>query len=550
MSRDETTVNDVDLGPPATVHRQVSNVVEPKVKAGLMGSTSNLINSIVGSGIIGLPYAMKESGIVAGFVMILIVSYFTDKTLRMIVELAAYHPDLHGIGVKTFEDMMAIPFGVTGRRFIMISMFIMAFGAMISYMIIVKDTVPTVLGLGDSWLEREVVMIVITACTMLPLSMMRDISQLAFTSALSVSADVILVIVLAVEAPIKESVSEAGGFGAVLADNFIKQGLFVGLGVLSTAMACQHSAFLISGTLADATATRWAIVTQNSLLVAGLLSAVFAVMGYLGYLNETQGDILNNFDPESTAVNAGRILLAITMVFTFPMECFVCRHVLMQLVFSGDMDNTSVGPNGEQVAESKLLGCLGRREKWTLYLYVAALIPAVILRDIGPVLSITGSLGASAIAYIGPGLAYLGLNGSEFLAWTRQSSSTPDKCDGGEVELPVAGDATAEIQTDSITSESRSRATRPWWWFLAFMPIWTAIARSGASGTKQFLDSYHATEHSEDDVKSDPHEDHIGARKRDFIWSMVFVVFGVIAATLGLMSNIIFITRDVFFTSH
>jgi sodium-coupled neutral amino acid transporter 11 len=543
MSQIEEQVDPPSALPP---RRQVSTIVEPNVKAGLAGSTSNLINSIVGSGIIGLPYALNESGIVAGILMIVLVSYFTDKTLRMIVELATYHPDLYGMGVKTYEDMLAIPFGTTGRRFIMIAMFIMAYGAMISYMIIVKDTVPTVLGMGNSWIEREGVMVVLTACTMLPLSMMRDISQLACTSALSVTADVILVIVLVIEAPIQRSVSQAGGLGNVLSENVIKQGLFVGLGVLSTAMACQHSAFLISGTLEDPTASRWAIVTKQSLLVAGSLSLTFAVMGYLGYLDETQGDILRNFDPESTAVNAGRILLAITMIFTYPMESFVCRHVLMQLVFSGDMDNTSVGSNGESIPESKFLGCLGRRETWTFYLYLAALIPAILLRDIGPVLSITGSLGASSVAYIAPGLAYLGLHGSEFLVWSSQSIPSHDKVDGG-VELPVAGDATAELQTESRASASfaRSRTIHPWWWYPALMPMWTAVASKGALGTKQFVETYHAGQ----DIKSES-APVIRARKRDLIWSIVFIVFGVVAATLGLVSNIVFETRDIFFSPH
>lgn len=46
-------------------------------------------------------------------------------------------------------------------------MFILAYGAMTSYMIIIKDTVPTVLGLGDSFLEREMVMLVLALVTML-----------------------------------------------------------------------------------------------------------------------------------------------------------------------------------------------------------------------------------------------------------------------------------------------------------------------------------------------------------------------------------------------
>lgn len=525
--------------------RQISNVATPKVRTGILGSSSNLVNSIVGSGIIGLPYAMRESGFVVALVLLVLVSYFTDKSLRMLINMATYHPDLKGRGVLTYEDLMSIPFGRIGYRFVLISMLVMAFGAMISYMIIIKDTVPTVLGLEDSFLEREIVMLVVTACTMLPLSMMRDISSLAVTSGLSILADVVLVVVVLVHSPISETVADAGGFGQVLKDHWINNRVFVGLGILSMAMACQHSAFLISGTLEHKTSARWAQVTKLSLSVAGSLSMVFSIAGYLGYLDETQGDILNNFDADSTAVNAGRGLLAITMVFTYPMESFVARHVLMQLLFDGNMDNIDVGPNGEPTAERKYLGVLGRREKWTLYLYLMALIPAMIFDDIGPVMSLTGSLGASALSYIGPGVCYLGLYGEDFLAWMGQSVSgggTPKAANGGEVELPVVGDATAEIQTQP--EPTYPHGSKPWWWFPAFMPIWVAIASSGARSTKDFVrDLDHASAES-------AALETIGPCKRDFIFSIVFVIFGAVAAALGVLTNVYVQVNDVYFSSH
>jgi hypothetical protein len=45
--------------------------------------------------------------------------------------------------------------------------------------------------------------------------------------------------------------------------------------------------------------------------------------GYLGFLDDTQGDVLNNFDAGSCAVNGARALLVITVLFTYPMEAFV-----------------------------------------------------------------------------------------------------------------------------------------------------------------------------------------------------------------------------------
>jgi solute carrier family 38 (sodium-coupled neutral amino acid transporter), member 11 len=88
--------------------RQVSNISLPKKKSSVAGACSNLVNSIVGAGIIGIPFALKESGLLAGTILLVLVSYFTDKTLRMLVELASFSPRLKDYGVLTFEDLLSV----------------------------------------------------------------------------------------------------------------------------------------------------------------------------------------------------------------------------------------------------------------------------------------------------------------------------------------------------------------------------------------------------------------------------------------------------------
>ena len=88
--------------------RQVSNIPLPKKQSPVAGACSNLVNSIVGAGIIGIPFALRERGLVAGVVLLVLVSYFTDKTLRMLVELAFFSTRLKGYGVMTFEDLLAV----------------------------------------------------------------------------------------------------------------------------------------------------------------------------------------------------------------------------------------------------------------------------------------------------------------------------------------------------------------------------------------------------------------------------------------------------------
>ena len=141
-------------------------------------------------------------------------------------------------------------------------------------------------------MEREVVMTVTSLAIMVPLSMMRDISQLACTSFLSVAADGVLVVIVVMYAPVSETVRDHGGVSQVVQDFWINSRLFIGLGVLSTAMACQHSAFLISGTLQDKTVSRWAAVTGRSLWVATIMSLLLGFWAILMRQRETFSIIL------------------------------------------------------------------------------------------------------------------------------------------------------------------------------------------------------------------------------------------------------------------
>jgi hypothetical protein len=82
----------------------------------------------------------------------------------------------------------------------------------------------------------------------------------------------------------------------------------------------------------------------------------------------------------------------------------VARHVLIKLLFDGDMDgHTTDQTSGEILKAPKMFGILKRRHFWTLVIYVATLVPALFLNDLGPVLSITGAIGGCSLAYIGPG---------------------------------------------------------------------------------------------------------------------------------------------------
>ena len=342
-------------------------------------------------------------------------------------------------------------------------------------------------------------------------------------------------------------------------------------------MACQHSAFLISGSLHNITPHRWSIVTFRSISIATIMTLLLGIFGFLGFLSQTQGNVLNNFPEQSIAINSGRALLGITMYLTYPMESLVARHVIIQLFYQGNMDNTTIhSSTGEIIPEQKYWCCglLGRRQFVTIVLFICTLIPALLVDDLGPVLSITGSLGASCIAYIAPGLLYIGVNGGHFLQWVEGKPSedidTTDETTK-DTELPIIGDATARISTTSQSSyqlssptsiennrRNRSRTQRrPFWWCLAGMPLWIMIAKRGERGTREYMVNYFERPSTTNNNTNSIHNDtnhstiHIVQPKiRDYYISIFMIMFGMLAVVCGLISNFYVEINNIFFTPN
>lgn len=494
----------IQQSPGGSKHRIASHVNKStthEAKSTITACAANLTNAIVGSGIVGIPFAVSQAGLVAGVVLIVGCAILTEKSLRLLVATAKH------AHTASYETVAEAAFGVAGFQFVAANMFIMAYGAMLSYLMIVKDVFPTLLQMTDVYRSRAVLWVV-SSCVILPLSCQRDMANLSFTSRLSVVLDVCLVALVAYNAPLAVQVEETmGGWQHAVSQDWIKpETIFVGLGVLSFAFVCQHSAFLIAGSLHNPTVARWSLVTRCSLVFCCILALCSGLFGYLGYGDDTQGNILRNL-PHNISSSAARGMLGTTMLFVYPMECFVARHVCVALLFSGRRAH-------EGNDDSDLLQRWDRRVGLTVSLFLLSIVPASIFDDLGPVLALTGAVGGSSLCYLGPGGVYLGVHGERFLQlmdesllfgrwhrqyWTtQQEEQKPEPTAMAQETTPlVAGNIRSKHEPSPLVpngqqqqeqqqqDEDCSFCTRALIFFqtllacLLLMPLWCAIAARG-----------------------------------------------------------------------
>jgi solute carrier family 38 (sodium-coupled neutral amino acid transporter), member 11 len=150
-------------------------------KSSLRSAMSNMANSIIGAGIIGQPYALKQAGLLTGVTLLIILTIVVDWTIRLIVINSKLS------GRDSFQGSVEHCFGRMGLIAISVTQWAFAFGGMIAFGVIVGDSIPPVLEavwpgmkevpvLGILANRRGIIFIFIMGISW-PLSLYRDIAK-------------------------------------------------------------------------------------------------------------------------------------------------------------------------------------------------------------------------------------------------------------------------------------------------------------------------------------------------------------------------------------
>ncbi|KAF3424956.1 hypothetical protein E2986_09392 [Frieseomelitta varia] len=364
----------------------------------------NFINSIIGSGVIGIPYALHQAGFGLGIVLLILVAGLTDYSLILMIRSGNI------CGEMSYQGLMRASFGRTGFYILTTLQFIYPFIAMVSYNVVVGDTVTKVLirvtGISETniFAHRQVVVLFATVCITIPLCLYRNVARLAKISFLSlVCVGFILLTILirmGTMSAIVPSQEDSWRFA-----NF--PGIVPSVGIMAFAFMCHHNTFLIYESIERATQQKWDIVTHWSLFTSFLIAAAFGIIGYATFTAYVQGDLMENYCWDDDLMNFARVMFSGTILLTFPIECFVTREVIMTAIKGTDEleDHTAYVPNSDR----KYLII-------TLTIVVVAYLISMSTDCLGVVLELNGILAAVPLAYVLPGLCYLKLEDGPVLS--------------------------------------------------------------------------------------------------------------------------------------
>ncbi|XP_038645645.1 putative sodium-coupled neutral amino acid transporter 11 isoform X3 [Scyliorhinus canicula] len=310
----------------------------------LPSASCNFINSITGSGIIGLPYSMRQAGFPLGTLLLFLVAYITDYSVILLIKGGNLS------GTNTYQSLMNRAFGMAGYVILSFLQFLYPFIAMVSCNIISGDTLTKVFqripGVGPESIlaERHLVIMLTTILLVLPLSLCRNIvnfGKVSFSSLVLTIAILVIVVIRVVT---------------------------LGPHIPSTDNA-------------------WNFAQPNAIQAIGVMT--------FGY---TQGDLFENYCKDDNLITAGRFLYAITIIFTFPIECFVTREVIANLFFGGTLST---------IFHVVVTVCI-----------IAAVTGIALAFDcLGIVLELNGVVAAIPLVFIIPTACYLKLSEESWYHW-------------------------------------------------------------------------------------------------------------------------------------
>lgn len=153
----------------------------------MASSVFNLMNAIMGSGILGLAYAMASTGIVGFCILLVVVSSLAAYSIHLLLKLCDQ------TGINSYEELGERALQKPGKVLVGIAIIIQNIGAMSSYLFILKSELPAAINsllssasTGNTWYEDgRLLLVLVTLCVILPLSILPKIGFLGYTSSLA-----------------------------------------------------------------------------------------------------------------------------------------------------------------------------------------------------------------------------------------------------------------------------------------------------------------------------------------------------------------------------
>uniref|UniRef100_A0A8C7UVD2 Solute carrier family 38 member 5a n=1 Tax=Oncorhynchus mykiss TaxID=8022 RepID=A0A8C7UVD2_ONCMY len=311
-------------------------------------SIFNLSNAIMGSGILGLAYAMSNTGIILFLILLLFIAILSAYSIHLLLRSAGV------VGIRAYEQLGHRAFGQPGK--------------------VLAGSIITMHNIGGKvqhvtsrewYLDGRYLIIIVSVIIIFPLSLMRHLGYLGYTSGFSLSCMVFFLISVIykkfnIPCPLEEITSHSNHSAYALMEShgnhsfvtpayvnsdvdFCEPQLFTintqtayTIPILAFAFVCHPEVLPIYTELQDATKKRMQTVANISILAMFVMYGLTAIFGYLTFFGGVESELLHTYikvDPLDTLILCVRMAVLVAVTLTVPVVLFPIRRALLQLLF-------------------------------------------------------------------------------------------------------------------------------------------------------------------------------------------------------------------------
>ncbi|XP_027023110.1 sodium-coupled neutral amino acid transporter 5 [Tachysurus fulvidraco] len=376
-------------------------------------SIFNLSNAIMGSGILGLAYAMSNTGIILFVILIILIAILSAYSIHLLLKCAGV------VGIRAYEQLGFRAFGSVGKIIAACVITIHNIGAMSSYLFIVKTELPAVIiGLVDKQTNSEwyvngsYLIIIVSICIILPLALMRHLGYLGYTSGFSLTCMFFFLISVIY----KKFVTACSSEHPSISTNTTNMTLYTTthnpddymhnstckaelitltpqaaytIPILAFAFVCHPEVLPIYTELKKPTKQRMQKVANISILSMFIMYLLTAIFGYLTFYGNVKDELLKSYSTNDTLMLCVRLAVLVAVTLTVPVVLFPIRRAVQQLFFNN------------------------KPFRWVRHIAIAVIllifvnILVIFVPDIREIFGVIGATSAPSLIFILPGIFYI-----------------------------------------------------------------------------------------------------------------------------------------------
>ncbi|KAG7884066.1 hypothetical protein KL938_001938 [Ogataea parapolymorpha] len=385
--------------------------------ATVSSSVVNTVNTIIGSGILLLPYAFRTDSVLFGILILI----FAAATNVFGLFLQAISSKFLREGNANFFTVCSITYPSLSVVFDL-AIALQCFGVDISYIVLTGDLMPLILpisGFTDS--QMRLFYILISAVITVPLCFLKRLDSLKYASVVSLLAIAYLVILVYVNF----AYGLATGFQHIPLQRqgpiswWTPEGfkpVFKTFAIIVLAFTCPTQ-FSIISELRDPRLTRIFRIITISLTITTILFATVGLSGYFTFGNALEGNIILMYN-DTWPTKLGMGLLSLMVLLSFPLMFHPAR-ISVNNVYHWIESQFKNSQEAQPLlsSEAKAIPMSSSRfVKVSVVMLIVAYFAAIKLESFELVLSLVGSTGGVLISFVLPGFyGYKLINNPEML---------------------------------------------------------------------------------------------------------------------------------------